>query len=762
MSTPVRARVEIEGVVQGVGFRPFVYRLAARHGLVGWVRNSPGGVVLEVEGAAEELDRFIQALPAEAPPLADISSFRRSPLPPLGEASFLILSSEGGDNRIQIAPDGDVCGECLTELFTPSNRRHRYPFITCTNCGPRYSIITGIPYDRSQTTMAGFPLCAACRIEYDDPSDRRFHAQPIACPDCGPRVRLLDGDGRPLSAAGDDSVRGAVARLREGRILAVKGLGGYHLAADPFNDATVGTLRSRKHRDEKPFALMSPDLEAVRQLARCDGLEARLLAGVERPIVLLPRRSGTGLSPLVAPCNRYLGMMLPSTPLHHLLLQDDFRALIMTSGNVSGEPIIHLDDEAMAKLAGVADCFLTHDREVSNRSDDSVIRVFLGNPIFLRRSRGYVPRGVTLPSSQASVLAVGGELKNAICLTRGDRAYLSQHIGDLKNDATQRSFAETTSRLAGFLEIVPEVVAHDLHPDYLSTRFAEEFGSARKVGVQHHHAHMASCMAENRLEGEVIGVIFDGTGFGTDGTSWGGEFLVGSYRSFLRRGRLREVRLPGGDAAAREPYRMALSYLHDSRGNRMLEQALPCLERVGPRERKLFTAMLGRGINSPLTTSCGRLFDAVAALLGIRFVNSYEGQAAIELEGVAEGAASSGCYPYAVTDADGCYTLDLRPMIEAIVGDLAVGEPKDVVARRFHDTLAAAAADVCVEIRRVSGTDRVVLSGGVFQNKLLTSALHGQLTARSFRVFTHRLVPPNDGGLALGQAVVAGQRERIT
>jgi len=757
MSTPARARVQVEGIVQGVGFRPFVFRLAARHRLGGWVRNTPAGVLLEAEGADEDLDRFLRALSPEAPPLAVVSALRTSRLPPLGETSFRILPSEGGENLIQVAPDGDVCDDCLRELFEPSNRRYRYPFINCTNCGPRFSIVTGVPYDRPKTTMAPFPLCEPCRREYDDPSDRRFHAQPIACPACGPRLRLVDPGGRDLSDPGDAALAAAVALLREGRIVAVKGLGGYHLAADPFDDATVATLRARKGRDEKPFALMSPTLAGVRQLARCDELEARLLAGVERPIVLLPKRAGGGLSPLVAPSNGYLGMMLPSTPLHHLLLAE-FRALIMTSGNVTDEPIAHRDEEALARLGGIADALLAHDRAISNRTDDSVIRVFQGSPLFLRRSRGWVPRAVTLPFPVEGVLAVGGELKNAVCLTRGDRAFLGPHVGDLANEETQRSLSETTAHLAAILEIAPKVVAHDLHPDYLSTRFAEAWGDARKIPVQHHHAHMASCMAENRLEGEVIGVVFDGTGFGTDGAIWGGEFLLGSYASFRRRGHFREVRLPGGDAAAREPFRMAIAHLHDCRGDRLFDLALPCLERVSATERRLYSAMLTLGINSPLTSSCGRLFDAVAALLDLRQVNSYEGQAAIELEGLAEGFAPSGRYPWEVAADGGGHLLDFRPTIEAILAELTAGQARARIARRFHDTLAAAAADVCDRIRREDGTDRVVLSGGVFQNKLLTEGLHALLTSRGFRVYTHRLVPPNDGGLSLGQAAVAGFR----
>jgi hydrogenase maturation protein HypF len=757
MPTPARLRVEIEGIVQGVGFRPFVYRLAARLGLGGWVLNTPAGVLLEAEGPPGPLVTFLEALRAEAPPLAVISALRSAPCPPRGETTFRIDASQAGENLGQVAPDGDVCADCLRELFDPADRRHRYPFITCTNCGPRYSIITGIPYDRPRTTMARFSLCPACQAEYDGPTDRRFHAQPLACPACGPQVRLLDGAGRPLAEAGEPSLQAAVALLGLGRILAVKGMGGYHLAVDPFDDAAVATLRARKRREEKPFALMAPDLAAVRRLARCDDLEARLLAGVERPIVLLPKLDRTALSPRVAPCNGYLGLMLPATPLHHLLLRDRFEALVMTSGNLSDEPILHRDEAALAGLAGVADAFLVHDREIFTRCDDSVIRVFQGSPLLLRRSRGYVPRAVALPRPQPRVLAVGGELKSALCLTRGDRAFLGQYVGDLKNGATLELLEETAAHLSRLLEIEPELVAHDLHPDYLSTRLVERYPAARRVAVQHHHAHLASCMAENRLEGEVIGVIFDGAGLGPDGTIWGGEFLLGGYAGYRRLGQLREVRLPGGDAAARQPWRMALSYLHDLRGERCFDEPVPCLAGLGPAECKVLGAMLARGVNAPFTSSAGRLFDAVAALLDLRRVNAYEGQAAIELEAVAEGGAPGAAYPYAIVEGEARLQLDLRLTIEALLAGLAAGEPVAAMARRFHDTLAAAAAEVCVRLRATHGADRVVLSGGVFQNKLLTEGLHQRLSALGFRVFTHRLVPPNDGGLALGQAAVAGQ-----
>lgn len=751
-----RLRIEIEGIVQGVGFRPFVFRLAGKHGIRGWVRNVSGCVLLEAEGAQANLSAFLRDIENEPPPLASITVIRKTAIPSSAGKGFLILPSAPGEKGIQIAPDSDVCADCLRELFDPDDRRYRYPFINCTNCGPRYSIITGIPYDRPFTTMADFTMCAACRAEYTDPANRRFHAEPNACPACGPQLRLMDGAGREVETHGDASLQTSVNLLRDGKILAIKGTGGFHLAVDACSDAAVGELRRRKERDEKPLALMAPTLEEIERHVHVNNLQKRLLMGPERPIVILPRRAGSPLSHLVAPANGYFGMMLPATPLHHLLLQDNFTALVMTSGNLSDEPIAFLDEDAFLRLGGIADFFLTHNRRIHTFSDDSVIRVFQGNPLFIRRSRGYVPRPVFLPSAQKSVLAVGGELKNAFCLTVGGRGFLGQHIGDLKNSATQRLLEETVAHLQKILEIEPVAVAHDLHPDYLSTAFAGEIGALPKVAVQHHHAHMASCMAENRLDGDVIGVIFDGAGFGLDGNIWGGEFLLGNYRAFQRRGHFRNVPLPGGDAAAIETYRMAIAYLYDCYGEGLFKLALPFMAALKEREKKLFLVMLERGINSPLSSSCGRLFDAVAALIGLRNSVAYEGQAAIELEALAERGASTGSYPYGIfSDAEG-FVVDFRLMIGAILQDLETEEPLPDIARRFHDTLAAAAVDACVAIRRESGVERVVLSGGVFQNKMLTERVYDLLASNGFQVFTHRLVPPNDGGLALGQAVIAG------
>ena len=616
--------------------------------------------------------------------------------------------------------------------------------------------------------MAPFVMCTACRAEYEDPADRRFHAQPNACPACGPRLRLLDGQGREIAR---DPLTRAVRLLQEGQILAIKGTGGYHLAVDAGNADAVAELRRRKLRDEKPFALMAGDLERIKGFAEPNVMEERLLTGPERPIVLVKKRdwdpSGPkGLGPgdrehpiaqQVAPANGYYGVMLPATPLHHLLLKDTFTALVMTSGNVSDEPIQYRDKEALASLAGIVDGFLTHDRAIHTREDDAVIRVFRGAPLFLRRSRGYVPRGVQLPSAQRSVLAVGGELKSTACLTRGDRAFLTQHVGDLKNAATFASLAEIITHLQRLLEIKPAVVAHDLHPDYHSTLHATGIAGLPKVVVQHHHAHLASCMAEHRLEGDVLGVIFDGMGYGLDGTAWGGEFLLGDYRSFRRVGHFRPVAMPGGDAAVREPFRMAIAWLWEGYGRRVFELPLDCFRHLGTQERKLFLQMLERQVNSPLTSSCGRLFDAVAALLGLRSHASYEGQAAIELEGLAEQGKVREPYPFAIIPGEAGRQLDLRPLISAIVAELLAEVPRTDIAATFHHSLALGVAAICRAIRKEHGCTRVALSGGVFQNRLLTEGVAAVLEQEGFTVFTHRMVPPNDGGVALGQAVIAGR-----
>ena len=760
-----RCRHTIGGIVQGVGFRPFVYRLAHELNLTGWVRNTPAGVEIEIQGDDDRLNAFERDLRNELPPLAQVTSHVSTDIPACDDNSFTILPSGDGRVDIRIAPDSAICADCLRELFDPADRRYRYPFITCTNCGPRYSIITGTPYDRPNTTMAGFPLCPDCLREYRDPLDRRFHAQPIACHSCGPQVTLLTSKGEEI-AFRDEAVVQAAELLKNGAIIAVKGIGGYHLAVDACNHAAVGRLRERKKRDEKPFAVMAADIETARELVFISDMEERLLISAEAPITIAAKRPDSPLSPLIAPGNGWLGLMLPYAPLHHLLMRDSFQALVMTSGNISDEPVAFEDREALQRLAGIADYFLTHDRQIHIRSDDSVMRVFQERPLFYRRARGYAPRAVTLPFTVPSLLATGAELKSTVCLAEGNRAFLSQHIGDLKNQSTLDSFAHTITHLSGILAIRPELAACDLHPDYLSSRFAEDSGLPL-IRVQHHHAHLASCMAENGLDGSVIGIIFDGTGYGPDGTVWGGEFLVGGYDGYRRAGHFHQVPLPGGDAAVREPWRMAMSYLHQAFGEAAFTLDHQVAGILTGKEFALFAQMLRRGINSPLTSSCGRLFDAVAALLNLQHIVSYDGQGAIELEALAEKYKSPpaplsqrGGYSYNIVfHGEEPLQLDFSPMFPEILDELRAGITTTTIAHRFHQTVAAAAAEGCMNISNATGIDRIILSGGVFQNRLLTEMIYTSLTGKGLAVFTHHLAPPNDGGIALGQAAIAGRRK---
>lgn len=741
--------------MQGVGFRPFVFQLAVRYGVAGWVNNDSRGVTVEAEAEPAALADFLAALAAEKPPLATISRIETATLADRGETGFVIRESRIDlSRRAQVPADATVCGDCLRELFDPADRRYRYPFINCTNCGPRFTIVTGLPYDRPMTTMAGFDMCAACRQEYLDPASRRFHAQPNACPHCGPQLSLRSASGRPLPG---DPLAETIRLLQGGAIVAVKGLGGYHLAAAAVDDRALAALRQRKRRDEKPFAVMARDVAAVRRFARVSADEARLLEGVERPIVLLDKRPDCFLGEAVAPRNRAVGVMLPYTPLHYLLLQEDVAALVMTSANLADEPIAYEDAEALSRLATVADAFLVHDRPIHTRADDSVARVLGGRALLLRRSRGYVPRGVPLPGELPSVLAVGAELKSTVCLTRGDRAFLSQHIGDLQNLDVYAAFCKAIGQLQALLETRPQAVACDLHPDYLASRFAREESGLPVVPVQHHHAHLASCLAENGWQEPAIGVIFDGMGYGADGRIWGGEFLLGGVADCERVGHFRELPLPGGDLAARQPWRMALSALRDAGCEE--EGDHPALAAVPPEVLRLVRQALARGLNAPPASSCGRLFDAVAGLLGVRATVSFEGQAAMELEALAEPAGAAP-YPFAIEDDGGVLVFDHRPLIRALVKAGREGEPAAVSAGRFHLTLAELTVAICLRIRERSAVTAAALSGGVFQNALLTELVRGRLQAAGFTVLCHSLVPPNDGGVALGQAVVAGERLR--
>ncbi len=745
-----RQRIDIAGIVQGVGFRPFVFQLARRLGLGGWVRNDQHGVSIEAEGEGAALAAFAAALRSQAPPLAVVTRLVVTDLPPLGELNFAIVPSQGGAERLAGIPaDAATCADCLAELFDPADRRFRYPFINCTNCGPRYTIVTGLPYDRPRTTMAGFSMCPACLAEYQDPASRRFHAQPNACPACGPRLWLCDSRGPEFSGEPLEESR---RLLQGGAIVAVKGLGGYQLLVDAANPVAVERLRRRKGREEKPFAVLAADLAAIQGLAHVSPAEARLLAGNERPIVLLGKRAACPLAEGVAPGNRCLGVMLPATPLHHLLLEG-FSALVATSGNRHDEPIACTDREALERLDGIADAWLGHDRAIQRRADDSLARVLEGRALLLRRARGYVPLGIPLGEALPPVLAMGGGLKSTVCLLRGERGYLSPHLGDLHNVESAQGFSAAIEELLELLGTTPAVLAHDLHPDFVSTRYALESGLPA-IGVQHHHAHLAACLGENLYDGPAIGVIFDGFGLGADDTPWGGEFLVGDQGGYRRAGHFLPIAVPGGDLAARQPWRMALSYLEalDERG----AMADPCCTAVPPEELALVRQALRRGVNSPLASSCGRLFDAVSALLGIRSHASFEGQAAMELEQHADPAVRRA-YPYRLETAAERLIFDPRPLVAALVEARDGGESTAAGAGRFHFTLALMVRDVCLELRRRCRLTTVALSGGVFQNALLTTQVRGLLRDAGFTVLTHALVPPNDGGLAFGQALVAAR-----
>ena len=757
VSQRIRTLVRVDGIVQGVGFRPFVYSLATGLGLAGLVGNDVDGVFAEVEGAPEAVSEFMLALRRDAPPLASIERIATSPLRPDGSTVFSIAPSQpGGPRRALVSADIATCDDCLAELDDPDCRRFGYPFINCTNCGPRFTIVTGVPYDRALTTMAGFAMCPPCAREYHHPADRRFHAQPTCCPDCGPRLRLTSDTGAALPV---DPITGAAEVLAGGGVLAVKGLGGYHLAADAMSEPAAATLRARKHREDKPFAVMVAGLDQARQLCEVDEAACGLLTSRRRPIVLLPRLAGAGLAAQVAPGSRYLGVMLPYTPLHHLLLRSAGRPIVLTSGNVSDEPIVYADDEATARLGGIADAFLSHDRAIHIRTDDSVVRPFRGRPSLIRRARGYAPEPLAVRTRFARpVLACGAELKSTFCLAARDRAFVSQHIGDLANVETLRSFAEGIEHFSRLFDIEPAVIAHDLHPDYLSTRYAQdraETGQLDLVGVQHHHAHVVSCLADNGADGadaRVIGVAFDGTGYGTDGTIWGGEFLIAGLAGFERAGHLTPVPMPGGAAAIRHPWRMAAAYLDaaDAGGPGA------AVRQRNERQWDTVLAIARRGINSPVTSSAGRLFDAVAAVLGVRDSVSYEGQAAAELEQLAD-PAEDGAYQARIDSGDVLQVAG-ADLVRRVAGDLAAGVDRGVIAARFHHGLAEVIADCCLLLRERTGLTTVALSGGVFQNFLLLNNVSGRLESHGFAVLTHSRVPCNDGGISLGQAVIAAAR----
>ena len=767
----IRCQLHVRGIVQGVGFRPFVYKLATSLGLTGFVFNSSSGVTIEIEGSAEASRKFIDSLQRDRPQLAEILELTVSEIAFLGSAGFDILESreEVGEFAL-LSPDAGTCEACWRDFGDPSNRRFGYAFTNCTHCGPRYTIVQDIPYDRAKTTMSGFLMCDACKAEYRDPADRRFHAQPNACAVCGPSLCLVASGASPADCSFAEKnslpvIHKTRQLLREGKTVAVKGLGGFLLACDASNEAAVAELRRRKRRPAKPFALMVRDLQGVRSICAVSRKDDTALQHSRRPIVILPRLSSAdqaadGLPDLLAPGNNTLGIMLPYTPLHYLLFSDspespsEFAALVMTSGNLSEEPIVVSNTEALLRLSGVADWFLLHNRDIATRVDDSVIRVFEGRERVLRRSRGFVPQTIDLGIELEQVLAVGAELKNTFCLTRGRHAILSQHIGDLENYETVRFFEETLEKMKHVFKVSPRAIAHDLHPGYRSTRMALAAGIERKFAVQHHHAHIASCMAENHLDGKVIGVAMDGTGLGADGTIWGGEFLVTDLANFERRAHLRAVPLPGGDAAIRQPWRMALSYLRDSLSIQ-IPDGVTCFQAVSATQFKLVDTIISHHIHTLHTSSCGRLFDAVAALLGMGSEVTFEGQAAIALEMAADPRVTDR-YGFDLQQGEPI-VVDLRQTIATIVKEVARNRPVDEISACFHNTLSAAIVETCCHIRKSDGLDRVCLSGGVFQNHLLLGLTAAELRRLGFGVFLHAIVPANDGGISLGQAVIANE-----
>ncbi|MDP8975314.1 MAG: carbamoyltransferase HypF [Actinomycetota bacterium] len=774
-----RRLFRVTGTVQGVGFRPFVYRLAVDLGLAGCVGNDSDGVFIEAQGGSDGLDELARRLWEETPPLARVERLDATTLPVCdGDGGFRIVDSRAeGAPAVAVSVDVATCDDCLAELLDPGDRRYAYPFINCTNCGPRYTIIRSIPYDRASTTMAGFVMCDACRAEYENPADRRFHAEPNACPLCGPELRLLGPEGRVLATEAD-ALDEAAALLASGHVLAVKGLGGYHLAADATDPGAVGELRRRKARDDKPFAVMVADVEHARRLCRLTPAAEAELASARRPILLAPRLRGAEVAPAVAPGLPELGLMLPYTPLHHLLVAAVSRPLVMTSGNLSDEPIAHDDTDALERLGPLVDAVLTHDRPIHIRCDDSVVRALTSPPLragrqgdtetvsfrgpepgertgdtqMVRRSRGYAPEPLLLPRpTSRQLLTVGAELKNTVAVAKGTTVVASHHIGDLEHLPAYRSFLQAVGHLSHLAGVEPDLVAHDLHPEYLSTKFAMEL-DLPSLAVQHHHAHIVSCLVEHGRTEPVLGVAFDGLGMGTDGTLWGGELLVADLTRYRRVGHLRSVALPGGNQAVREPWRMALVWAAAALGEEVAE-------RYGEQVDERWPAVLAlsRHANTPVTSSAGRLFDAVAALLGLRSRVSYEAQAAIELEACAAGVPLSHCpgYDLAVTrDADGL-VLDPSPILGRVLADRDAGDPPPLISARFHDGLGRGVALAAAELAGEAGLDTVALSGGVFQNARLTSIVRQQLEHCGLAVLVHRRVPPNDGGISIGQAGVA-------
>jgi hydrogenase maturation protein HypF len=755
------ARISVHGVVQGVGFRPFVYQLANKHNLKGWVCNTSEDVKIEAQGESKDLKHFLSELQNNAPPLAHIEKISVTYHPPADYTNFEIRLSIAEEDKYQpVSPDIATCPECLGEIFSPEDRRYHYPFTNCTNCGPRFTIIEDIPYDRPKTTMRYFRMCPDCQAEYDDPLDRRFHAQPNACPKCGPRLELLDAKGNHVETS--DVIAAASRLLKDGEILAIKGLGGFLLACDATSEKAVKLLRQRKRRPFKPLAIMVADMQEARRNCYISEAEEQLLTSPQSPIVLMSWKPKPTVCQAVAPNLKYLGVMLPYTPLHHILLREAGLPLVMTSGNISEEPIAKDNDEALRRLSGIADYFLVHNRDIYARYDDSVTVIERDEVQLTRRARSYAPFPIHLPFTARQVLGCGAEEKNNFCLTKDNYAFVSQHIGDMENLETLEHFQNTLALYKKLFRIEPEIVAYDLHPEYLSTKYALELGNQfshlKLVPVQHHHAHIVSCMVDNKVKNPVIGVALDGTGYGSDGRIWGGEFMIADYKGLQRMGHLEYLPLPGGSAAIKRPYRTATGYLLKLLGEDSISPKLAFLKKVDAVEIELIKRQIQAGLNSPLASSMGRLFDAVSALLGIKGEIDYEGQAAVELEMVAYDAVDkvgNDSYPYSIIQHDGTNIIQLKELLSAIVEDLYQGVNKATIAGRFHNTVARMIYEMCQLIAKGTGINQIALSGGVFQNRLLLRKTVPLLESAGFSVLTHKQVPCNDGGISLGQAVIA-------
>jgi hydrogenase maturation protein HypF len=754
VTTEQARKIHVRGVVQGVGFRPFIYQIANSNGLKGWVNNTSGDVTIVVEGPPDRIKSFLDQLKTAPPPQSHIESVESIPEPFNSYEDFRILDSQVKENEYQlISPDLATCPACQKEILDPADRRYGYPFTNCTNCGPRFTIIEDIPYDRPRTTMSKFKMCPACQREYDDPSDRRFHAQPNACPVCGPHLSIAG-----LNPA-TDVVTEAAGLLKEGNILAIKGLGGFLLACDATSDVAVKRLRERKQRPAKPFAIMLRTIAEVKEYCLVNAQEEEALCSAAAPIVLLKMKGPPRLSYLIAPGLKHLGVMLPYTPLHHLLMNETGLPLVMTSGNLAEEPIAAENEEALNRLGGIADYFILHNRDIYSRYDDSVVTVEQDAVRMVRRARGYAPYPVRLPFPIKSVLACGPELKNTFCLTRDDHAFVSQHIGDLENEETLEHFENSVQLYERLFRIRPEVIACDLHPDYLSTKWAEAEANKRGlplVRVQHHYAHIVSCLADNSLQGPVIGIALDGTGYGTDGRVWGGEFMLADYHGFQRKAHFEYLPLPGGSAAIRNPYRIAAAYLYTLLGAEALRSDLPALQGLDESEIELIKRQVDRRLNTPLTSSCGRLFDAVSALLGVRRQVEYEGQAAIELEVAADERLTDAEYPYRIEMVDGIRIIRLRELLTALREDIRGGVPVSTIAAQFHNTIASIIIRLAGDLSAENGLRQVALSGGVFQNRRLLNQAVAGLKRAGLTPLIHRQVPCNDGCISLGQAVVAG------